>query len=223
MKDDSGKRPLQYHTGPNAPGIKRREDILHSVSELLEDATCLDISFEDIADNAGLPVSSCYYYFDNKWDVCKTLDQKMHDRLAEQLDLAGDSWSKVTVWPDVLDEFLRRGRGFAEANPIVGELWYRNKVPTAAANSAERNHPLAENIEALFDRLFVLPEIENRTSIFYVTCQILDSFLGSLWLSDTDHDWIWREMNLGMRSYLALYLPEDLPRRALELELVAQA
>jgi len=213
MEDNEKVTQRNFHTGPNMPGKLRRAKILKSVSELLENSSCLDISFDEIAENAGLPVSSCYHYYANKWEVCKSLDDMLARRLIQRLDLVGDGWPPMQKWPDIVVEFTARCRLFAEANPIAGEIWFKNKVPDAAASSSARNNPFATQFEALFDRLFVLPEMEGRRRIFYVTGQILDSFLASLWLTDLDHDWIWREMNRSMIAYISLYLPQDLPKR----------
>jgi AcrR family transcriptional regulator len=62
-------------SAPQARGLLRREKILAAATALFASKPFDDISYNDLADHAGVPVGSLYHFFPSKLAICAALAQ----------------------------------------------------------------------------------------------------------------------------------------------------
>jgi len=210
---ESGQNGEKTQRGPNRPGIKRRQAILNSAEELLQGSSFLEISYADIAARAGLPVSSCYHYYRDKFEVFQALDRNLSEKFASHFDFESNQWLGMDSWLHAIDIYTQKCREFTSQHPLAGELWFKGKLPAEISPTASRDFGIAQRFESMLNRQFELPDIPNRSGIFYCAWEIFEHVMASIWLTNLERDWIFEEANKATKAYLGHYLPLALPRR----------
>jgi len=213
MSASIGTNSQNTHRGPNSAGRKRRDKILDSAAKLLLDKPFTDIAYAEIAELAGLPVSSCYHYYGDRYEVFRALDQHYSEAFLKAIDFDGPSFRHMESWQQGVDIYLRNGKGFSEQHPVAGHIWFKGKVPASTSNAPARDLSLAKRFEQTLNRYFVLPEFPNRSEVFYFAWEISEQIVASTWTTEIDRDLVFREAGKAMKLYLGDYLADDLPRR----------
>ena len=116
--------------GPTARGEKRRLMLLDSAETLLSQRSIPEISYADIAQHAGLPLSSCYYFYSDKFDLLRALNNRLGAALRSELEDALPSGC-VDSWQALIRRSVACIAGFAERHPCAVELWCSGNMPQA--------------------------------------------------------------------------------------------
>lgn len=212
MEARTATEKRHVHTGPNRPGIERREKILRSAAELLLDRNFTEISYADIAKQAGLPISSCYYYYADRYVVFRALDLFLSQEFRCYMDFES-AYHQLDNWQQAVDIYLHNGKAFIQAYPVAGHIWFKGKIPPAAKKANLRDSALSREFEVILDRQFVLPETSHRSEIFYVAWEVSEQVVSTIFTGEVDFDLAFSEAGKAMKAYLANYLPDRLPKR----------
>jgi AcrR family transcriptional regulator len=201
---------------PRVRGIARRRLLLESARALLETRELDEISLGDVAAHAGVPKGSAYHFYEDIKDLYTALLAETEEELltAQRLPIT----DRITSWPDVVRILIERGVQHYAKNPASRQLQIGPKTPPDLKlrdrQSDERLGGIyQEQLQAFFE-LPELPELPNRSRVFFHAVEIADLMFG---LSVLENGAITPEMSAEATraavAYLRLYLPEKLPRR----------
>lgn len=195
-----------------ARGRKRREALLAAARLLLGERDSGQITLADVAARADVPKSSTYHFYADVLELfvelVSILDSELQQSIAKPV-------GRVESWEEVIGIVLDRAAIFFEDNPAAQQLMLSSQSPAAIKRySRSADIDTGRLVENLIDEQFVLPDIPNRSRIFFYAIEAADLMFG---LSLFERGTLLREMvDEGKRmscAYLALYIPRHLPRR----------
>jgi len=195
-----------------ARGRKRRESLLSAARELLAERESSQITLAEIAAHAGVPKSSAYHFYADALDLYLELVGLLDDELQEKIAAPlGD----LDSWESAIGLVIDRAAAFFRVNPAAQRLMLSsNSPPAIKRHSRGFDVETGSLIESMIDRQFVLPEIPNRSRIFFYSIESADLMFGlSLFERGELLDEMVEEAKRMCCAYLGLYLPRHLPRR----------
>ena len=206
--------PLERRPSTQARGRARRELLIQTTKDLLDEQPLDTISLAEVAARAGIPTGSAYHFFPS----LNSLFEALAERFAEELDAAISAPYEIAddaVWVDIFYQAVDRGRAIYEASPAYRQLIISGKSPAEIKLSDRVNDELGARL--LIDAInqhFVLPDIPRVAEIFFYAVEIIDTFF---MLSMLRNNEITNEMIIEAKraryAYLRVYLPRELPRR----------
>jgi len=123
---------------------------------------------------------------------------------------------QVSSWQDIVREFARRAGGYFSENVSAQKLMFGPKTPPdikRASRGADIRH--GELLESCIDAVFVLPDLPERSRIFFRAVEAMDLMFGlSLIEYDALVDPMVQEAHRIAIAYLELYVPPKLEWRA---------
>jgi AcrR family transcriptional regulator len=158
-------------------GEERRQRLLDSAASLLTEREIADISLEDIARNAGIPVTSAYHFYPDKHGVLAALAARYGEAF-EQIVTKPLPPAHIRRWEDVVEKLIDRAVLYYKQNPAARKLLIDGKTPSEI-KLADRIHDrtLGSLVETAITRQFTLPEFPERTDVFYHAVEIIDVLL----------------------------------------------
>jgi AcrR family transcriptional regulator len=214
-KRDTGRTgaPAVRKRGLHARGILRRERLLDAAWRLLATRDLDALSLGDVARAGRVPVASAYHFYANIRAVYDALAERVASELLarHQAPLR----RRPRTWRDVIDELIERGAGYFAANPPACRLLIGPHTPPELKfRDRQRDRLLACAFEEHIEAVFRLPDLPDRSAIFFRALEIADLMLC---LSMVEHGSITLRMTVEAKracvAYLAHYLPARLPRR----------
>ncbi len=196
-----------------ARGRVRREKMLQAAAELLREKDLDEITFNEVAKRAEIPIGSAYYFYDNLMDLYAALTKKLGAELLERHSepMVADD---IKQWEDIIAIACKRGKEFYDKHPEARQLMIGGKTPPELKRSDRDNDiSIVTVLNNHLSHHFELPNIPNVQDILFYTVEIVDLFLC---LSMLRHNCVTQEMvEEGCRagvSYLRTYLPSVLPK-----------
>ncbi|HEY8351733.1 MAG TPA: TetR family transcriptional regulator [Sphingomonadales bacterium] len=203
----TGKRSTQGR------GRARRAALLSAAREMLGRHELDSISLGDVAEHAGIPKGSAYYFYKDIHEIYMELVEliglELQDLLAKSLD------GPYETWMDVVADCVELGRTVYATDPAARQLLVGPKTPPEIKRADRRNDlELGNAFERQMGRFFELPDLPGRSEIFFRTIEIMDLMFC---LSVMDHGEITaamaEEAKRAATAYLSLYLPPYLPKK----------
>jgi len=202
------KQPTQ------ARGRERRQLLIQSAKDLLDESLMTEVSLADVARHAGIPTGSAYHFFPNVQAVYQALSERFSEELDDTLR-APYVVAEEDDWLVILDEAIDRAIAKYESSAAYRQLIIGGRAPAEIKLSDRQNDEVIGKI--LIDAIskdFVLPEIPRAAEIFFYTVEIIDLFFT---LSVQKNEKITAAMRAEARrashAYLLSYFPSQLPRR----------
>ncbi len=194
-------------------GIARRELLLSSARELLDERELDEISLGDVAARAGVPKGSAYHFYEDIKDLYAALLAVTEEELLKTQ--SRPITDTVRQWPDVVRVLLRRGVAFYNANRPSRQLQIGPKTPPELKLRDRRSDlALGRIIEQQMRAFFELPPIPNASRVFFCAVEIADLLFGlSVLEAGTITPEMGAEAERAVMAYLGTYLPAKLPRR----------
>ncbi len=195
-------------------GEQRRDELMQAAEKLLESREIADISLEDVARAAGIPVASAYHFYPDRQALFSALAARISAGFLPILSQPLPPRQR-REWKAVLRAAIHRAARFYERHPAARKLLLDGKAP-AEIRMAERlrDKSVALLVEGVYDSYFVLPAFIGRTEVFFHTVEIADLIFQ---LSVMQHGRITPKMErhafIASEAYLGRFLPERLPPR----------
>jgi len=203
-----------------ARGRARFANLLDAVDEILRDRSDIEISLQDVAARAGVPLASIYHYFPNNRAMLLELANRY---LSTFLDLAAQPMKHESLghWTDICRIHAQRSQKFYRENPVAMRLllgpetgWPIRRADIAVTSQLGEIHYWTHR------RHFKIAEDARLPSVFGNSISITDSILA---LSYAQYGQITPELaEEAMRarlSYLRLYIAELTEKRSEPLPL----
>jgi len=197
----------------HARGVERRKKLLESAHQLLSERELDEISLADVAAHAAMPKGSAYHFYDDIQGLYAALLDCLQVELTEVL--ARPIRRPVHSWQDIISTLTRRGAKFYTENSAARQLQIGPKTPTQLKlRDRQSDVAIGRIAETHLARFFILPEIPERSRIFFRAVEIGDLMFC---LSVMEHGSITKEMcGEAIRAacaYLESYFTATLPRR----------
>ena len=194
-------------------GEERRQRLLDSAASLLAKREIAEISLEDIARNADIPVTSAYHFYPDKHRLLAALAAHYGEAF-EQIVTKPLPAAQIQRWEDVIERLIDRAVRYYKDNPAARKLLIDGKSPSEI-KLADRIHDRAIGalLEAAIARHFVLPEFAERSDVFYHAVEIVDVLLQvSVIRFGRITPTMVRHARIGSVAYLREFLPSALPK-----------
>lgn len=196
-------------------GIERRKRFIKAAREVMRTRSLQEMTFKDICAHAGVPPSSAYHFFANKFAIIEAIVEEVSPEFYAAI--SGEiSAEKVQTWQDVVRILFDRSMTYVNGDRSAREVLLGGHVPAEIRLATRiRDRRLGLYFRDVIGRFFVLPEIPEEEEVFFIFVQTMDTVVQ---LSQIEHGYVTDFMKseavrLGM-AYLGLYLPLTLPRRA---------
>jgi len=155
-------------------GRQRRKLLLKAAYDLLCVRPVEDISFRDIANEAGIPEGSAYHFFANRFDVFSALAKELSDLFikAHQQRLSA---SRRKSWRALAEHLVDVGAKVYAENPPARQLLIGGKTPPEVKQADRINDRAVGNVMyEVFSEHFELPDSDEMRSAFYYFIEITD-------------------------------------------------
>lgn len=207
-----GKRRERKHV--QRRGNIRREKLLRTAEELLNEIAIEDLSFREVSKRAGVPEGSAYHFFANRYDLLSALSSEIAEQFGRGF-LEPINQEQITTWHDLVDILSDRARSMYESNNAAAQIWLSGRTP-AEVRLAERDgsNRVSNIIESIFNRHFILPKMPKDIDVFFLYMEVCDVINS---LSFIEYGRITDDMNEEVKrvgkGYLGTYLPLIIERR----------
>jgi AcrR family transcriptional regulator len=180
---------------------------------LLETRQLDAISLGDVAEHAQVPKGSAYHFYADIKDLYSSLLTTIEEEIV--LEHREPITSPTRGWQDVLKIMIERGVCYFEKDAAARQLLIGPKTPPDLKMQDRRSDlTLSKIFEQQVAELYDLPDLPNRSDIFFRALEIVDLMFS---LSMIEHKRITEEMcQEAMRAsiaYLECYLPRTLPKK----------
>jgi AcrR family transcriptional regulator len=173
----SNRQKIGLRKAPSATrkrGRERRKLLLAAAYELLCVRPIEDVSFRDIADEAGVPEGSAYHFFANRFDVFSALARELSDQFigAHQRKVPR---SRRKSWRALAEHLIDVGAKVYAENPPARQLLIGGKTPPEVKQADRINDRAVGNaMYEVFAEHFELPEPDEMRNAFYYFIEITD-------------------------------------------------
>ena len=110
-------------------GEERRQRLLDSAASLLARREIAEISLEDIARNADIPVTSAYHFYPDKHRLLTALAARYGEAF-EQIVVKPLPAAQIGRWEDVIERLIDRAVRYYRDNPAARKLLIDGKSPS---------------------------------------------------------------------------------------------
>jgi AcrR family transcriptional regulator len=155
-------------------GRERRKLLLKATYDLLCVRPVEDISFRDIADQAGVPEGSAYHFFANRFDVFSALAEELSDQFVEAHRRRVPA-SRRKNWQALAEHLIDVGAKVYAENPPARQLLIGGKTPPEVKQADRINDRAIGNVMyEVFAEYFELPDSDEMRNAFYYFIEITD-------------------------------------------------
>jgi AcrR family transcriptional regulator len=173
----SNRQKIGLRKAPSATrkrGRERRKLLLKAAYELLCARPVEDVSFRDIADEAGVPEGSAYHFFANRFDLFSALAKELSDLFIEAHQRTVPQ-SRRKSWRALAEHLVDVGAKVYADNPPARQLLVGGKTPPEVKQADRINDRAVGNVMyEVFAEHFELPESDEMRNAFYYFIEITD-------------------------------------------------
>jgi len=193
-------------------GRENRRRLLAEAERMLLESDGTPLKFSDVFESAGVSRGSAYRIYIGIEDLLQDLATEWINNFVTYLG-SSEPASPPTNWTDLSDFIIHRGAEYwattADTLRVLPRI--RSNAP-ASYNAAVR--ALADCIAGIFDRHFVMPEVQGWLSKMAFFTQIADmTFADAVRTEGRISEQRIKEGQALARTYLAFHLPTWLPAR----------
>lgn len=200
---------------PQERGVKRREGLKTAALTLLGQAGFQDITYQRIADNAGVPLASCYHFYRNKLDLVRVLADELTEEYVE-IVFDSDKYRNAVSWQDCIDIYVRASVAHHNRSTAELRIFFSGDVPlTLRQDALQREKSMGLRLFGVLSERFDVPDLPDPENLFFRAVEIARTVLaldyqevGSL----TDDSAT--EAVRAVTGYLSNYLPPVLASKS---------
>lgn len=193
-------------------GRANRERLLAEAQRLIEEKSGTPLRFSEIFQSAGVSRGSAYRIYNGIDDLMQDLASSWINDFVAYIRSA-DMDADVDSWADLSDLIVVRGAQYwvetADTLRVLPRV--RSNVPESYRQAV---HDMTDAVAEIFDRVFVIPEIEDWRSVLGMYTALGDTIFSDA----VRREGIISEKRLAeaqkiCTTYLSFYLPSWLPAR----------
>lgn len=191
-----------------ARGMARRAELLAAARTVLNEQPFDTVSMADVAENAGIPLSSAYHFFGDIRELWKDLARIIATQQSSE-DLA---LPRTSSWQKLIRASLVHHQSAFNNDPAARKLLLGPQTPPEIKNAGcKEEFRFGTALWMAVRSQFILPELADSREIFFKSLLIADVFF-SLSVAEQDKvsDQALEEAVLATTAYLSIYLPPQL-------------
>jgi AcrR family transcriptional regulator len=197
------------HSTMHRRGVERRKQLLQAAYDLLCKRDIEEISFRDIAQQAGVPEGSAYHFYANRFDLFTALASNLSALFVAEYRCALPKQC-TRSWRALVDHFIDTGVNVYRSNPPARQLLIGGKTPPQVKRSDRMNdREVARVMAEMFSAHFSEPANADLDTLFYHFIEITDLIFS---LSVLEHgeitDDMIRHARLAGIGYLANFFDD---------------
>jgi len=179
---------------------------------MLESEAFQDITYQAIADKAGVPLASCYHFYKNKQDLVRVLADELTDTYLEVV-FDRDRYIDGKSWQECVDIYVRASVAHHNRSTAELQIFFSGDVPLALRQDAlRREKSIGLTLLGVLRDKFDMPVLADAENLFFRAVEIARTVLALEYqeigqLSDDSAT----EAVRAVTGYLSNYLPPVLP------------
>ena len=199
---------------PQERGVRRRQKLKSAALSLLGDESFQDISYQRIADLAGVPLASCYHFYKSKLDLVRVIADELTEEYLEVI-FDRDSYQGAESWQKCVDIYVRASVVHHNRSTAELKIFFSGDVPLALRQDAlQREKSIGLRLLGVLSEKFDIPDVHDADNVFFRAVEIARTVLaldyqeaGKLTGESAT------EAVRAVTGYLSNYLPPVLKRR----------
>ncbi|WP_064604672.1 TetR/AcrR family transcriptional regulator [Photobacterium sp. J15] len=195
---------------------QRLERIHTAATNLVSQRDVNSISIYDVAKEAAIAASTVYHHYPNIEALMYRLMEDIFEDFKSVLQNAIVP-EKINHWSDI-NRMIEQGFvTYYNNNPLVQRILLGQHTYASIRHAdAQNDLVLAEYVEEIYRRHFVLPELPKDVNIFAIALQVADKVYSMNYRENGSiPPEMAREAITVTEAYLNVYLPKMLPRQPL--------
>lgn len=185
--------------------------------KLLNESQFDDITYQQIADDAGIPLASCYHFYKSKLDLIRVLADEITDEYLAVV-LARERFKSFDNWRDCVAALVRYTVEHHNKNPAELQIFFGGSVSfKIRLDAVRREKMIGTNFQDILKYKFDLPPLEDGETIFFRAIEIARTVLAlDFQEKGLLNDFSVTEATRALTGYLAFYLPTVLNPKKVE-------
>ena len=157
---------------PQRRGVRRREALLASALDLLGQTAFAEITYQRIADGAGVPLASCYHFYGSKLELVRNLADELTERYLEAV-FAPANYAHATTWQECVASHVRNTVAYHNRSAAELQIFFSGDVPLKLRQDAlNREKVIGHRLLELIEGKFYMPPIERADAVFFRAVEI---------------------------------------------------
>jgi len=210
MEDAADTKPKPR--GPQKRGLERRRKLMDTALAVFETTPIEDVSYQDLAAAAEIPLPSCYHFYPSKVDLVRALAEDQTE-LFNDVAFAPIRAEDVSSWEDVVEIWLRRAIQFHQDSFARRQIFLGRHMPAEVRIDKQiREKGIAARLHAMIGEYFAIPDAPELDRVFFQAIEIstLMVSLDYMEKGQLDNESA-HYAGLAMLSYLRNFIPPIVP------------
>ena len=198
---------------------QRLERIHDAATSLVSQRDVNSISIYDVAKEAAIAASTVYHHYPNIEALMYRLMEDIFEDFKSVLQDAIEP-DNIHHWSDI-NRMIEQGFvDYYNNNPLVQRILLGQHTYASIRHAdAQNDLLLAQYVEDIYRRYFVLPELPKDVNIFAIALQVADKVYSMNYRENGSiPPEMAREAQIVTQAYLGVYLPQRLPRQTNQLQ-----
>ncbi|MEP2028197.1 MAG: TetR/AcrR family transcriptional regulator [Paracoccaceae bacterium] len=194
--------------GPQKRGLKRRRKLIETAVKIFETTPIEDVSYQDIAAAAEIPLPSCYHFYPGKVDLIRAIaeDQTV---LFNEVCFAPFDMDGITTWEDIVHLWLDRALQFHRKSLARRQIFLGRHMPAEVRIDKQiREKNIAYRLRQMIYSVYAIPDAPEMDRVFFQAIEIATLMVSLDYMEkgqlDEDSN---RFASLAMLSYLRNFIP----------------
>ena len=211
MQDGVDTKPKPR--GPQNRGLERRRKLLDTTLTIFETTPIEDVSYQDIAAAAEIPLPSCYHFYPGKVDLIRALAEHQTE-LFNEMTFAPIPPEDVSSWENVVEIWLRRAIQFHQESYARRQIFLGRHMPAEVRIDKQlREKGIAAQLHAMIGDHFAIPDAPELDRVFFQAIEISTLMVSLDYMEKGQlDDESAHFAGLAMLSYLRNFIPPIVPR-----------
>ena len=181
---------------------------------MLGQADFNDITYQRIADQAEVPLASCYHFYKSKLDLVRDLADEL---TSSYLEIVFDDtrYEGATSWQHCVDIYVRASVAHHSRSTAEQRIFFSGDVPlTLRQDALKREKSIGLKLLGMLTERFEMPDVPDAENVFFRSVEIARTVLALDYqeigeLTDDSAT----EAIRAVTGYLSNYLPAVLIQR----------
>ena len=176
--------------------------------KLLNESSFDDITYQQIADDAGIPLASCYHFYKSKLDLVRVLADELTDQYLIAV-LAEERFRSFDNWRDCVTAHVRYTVEHHNKSPAELQIFFSGSVSfKVRLDALRREKMIGARLLDILQSKFDMPNLDDAEDVFYRAVEIARTVLAlDFQEKGSINDVSATEAARAMTGYLAYYFP----------------
>jgi len=197
---------------PQERGRRRRRQLQQSALAMLAETRFQDLTFQSIADRAGVPLASCYHFYGSKLDLVRALADQLTDAYLDRV-FDDEVYEGAADWQECIRRYISVSVEHHARSKAELQIFFSGDVPLALREDAlNREKVIGARLLEILAHRYDMPDVPNADDVFFRAVEIARTVLA---LDYQQHGELTAasvaEAVRAVSGYLLNYLPPVLP------------